>query len=140
MYMILELMVAALVACDPALTVLFTPRHPQLGRYDVCTTAQPIESAAPAGSDIEAIEALDAFGSAGEYDRSKLARLYGGTRARVAHRWTQEGDAFESVTFISPYPDATLTHLLPGTMLIRWSRQTGHRESVPQIFFKHWSG
>lgn len=121
MFMILELMVVALAACDPALTALFTPRHPQMGRYEVCTTEEPIEKAAP-GSPIEATEPLDAFGKAGDYDRSKLARLYGGKRARVAHRWKQEGDAFETVTFISPYPDATLTFLLPGTMLIRWTK------------------
>jgi len=120
MFMILELTVAALVACDPALAVLFTPRHPQMGHYEVCTTDQPIDQAAPAGTPIEAIEPLDAFGAAGTYDRSKLARLYAGERARVAYRWRREGDAFESVTFISPYPDATLTHLSPGTMLIRW--------------------
>jgi len=119
MFMILELMVVALVACDPMLTALFTPRHPQLGRYEVCTTEEPIERAAKSGPPIEAVEPLDAFGAAGDYDRSKLTRLYGGTRARVAHEWKQQGDAFESVTFISPYPDATLTHLLPGTMLIR---------------------
>jgi hypothetical protein len=122
MFMILEFMVIALVACDPALTALFTPRHPQLGRYEVCTTEQPIENAVAAGSPIESTEPLDAFGTAGDYDRSKLARLYGGKRARVARQWTQQGDAFESVTFISPYPDATLTHLLPGTMLIRWMK------------------
>jgi hypothetical protein len=120
MFMILELMVVALAACDPALTALFTPRHPQLGRYEICTTTDPIETAAASASAIEATEPLDAFGTAGNYDRSKLSRLYGGKRALVAHRWTQSGDAFESITFISPYPDATLTHLLPGTMLIRW--------------------
>ncbi|HEY2905105.1 MAG TPA: hypothetical protein VGJ29_04340 [Vicinamibacterales bacterium] len=120
MFMILELMVVALVACDPALTALFTPQHPQLGRYEVCTTDEPIEKVAGSASPIEATEPLDAFGTAGNYDRSKLSRLYGGRRARVAHRWKQAGDAYESLTFISPYPDATLTHLLPGTMVIRW--------------------
>jgi hypothetical protein len=119
MFMILELVLVALAACDPSLTALFTPLHPQLGHYEVCTTEEPIDKIA-AGSSIEAIEPLDAFGLAGDYDRSKLTRLYGGTRARVAHQWKQQADAFESVTFISPYPDATLTRLMPGTMLIRW--------------------
>jgi hypothetical protein len=122
MFMILELALSALVACDPALAALFTPRHPQMGNYEVCTTEQPIEQVAPAGALVEATEPLDAFGAAGTYDRWKLARLYDGKRARVAHQWTHEGDSFESVTFISPYPDVTLTHLFPGTMLIRWTK------------------
>lgn len=120
MFMILEFVVAALVACDPALTALFTPPHPQMGRYEVCTTAQPIETMVAAGTRIESSEPLDAFGAAGPYDRSKLARLYGGTRARVAHQWRQDGIVFESETLVSPYPDATLTHLQAGTMRIRW--------------------
>jgi hypothetical protein len=120
--MILELVVAALVACDPVLTAVFTPRHPQLGRYEVCTTEQSIDRAAPPGASIDAVEPLDAFGAAGSYDRSRLVRLYGGKRARVAHSWKQDADGFESTTFISPYPDAALTRLLPGTMLIRWTK------------------
>jgi hypothetical protein len=119
--MILEVVLAALVACDPALTALFTPPHPELGSYEVCTTAEPIEVAAGPGADIEALEALDAFGTAGPYDRSKLARLYGGTRARVARRWRQTDGRLESTTFISPYPDASLERLLSGTMSIRWT-------------------
>ena len=30
------------------------------------------------------------------------------------------GDRFESITRLSPYPDASLTHLLPGTLEIRF--------------------
>ena len=71
----------------------------------------------------ENIDPLDAFGTAGAYDRSVLARLYGGARARVARGWMQEGDRFESIILISPFPDATLTHLLPGTMVIRFTMQ-----------------
>jgi hypothetical protein len=118
--MILELTAAALLACDPALAALFTPAHPQVGRYEVCTTAQPLDEVAGAGAEPEAIEAADAFGTAGTYDRSKLTRLYGGTRARVVRQWKQDEGRFESLTLISPYPDATLTHLSQGTMIIRW--------------------
>src|SRR6266851_1105702 len=115
--------------CDPALTALFTPRHPGLGRYEVCTTSEPLEvvnansgmSDGPAA--IDALEALDAFGAAGSYDRWVLVRLYGGTRVRVARGWTAASDRFLSVTRLSPYPDASLTHLLPGTMEIRWTLQ-----------------
>jgi hypothetical protein len=106
---------AAEITCDPALTALFTPLHPELGRYEVCTTAAPLDG------DAEALEALDAFGAAGSYDRAKLARLYEGLRVRVTRSWTTTPDGgFESITRLSPYPDATLTRLLPGTMEIRW--------------------
>ena len=69
---------------------------------------------------IEALEALDAFGTAGTYDRPALARLYGGTRVQVARGWRRTGARFESITRLSPYPDALLTRLLPGTLEIRF--------------------
>jgi hypothetical protein len=114
-------------ACDPALTALFTPRHPLLGRYEVCTTSAPLEVVnANSGSGdgpaaIDALEALDAFGAAGTYDRWALVHLYGGTRVRVAHGWTASAERFESITRLSPYPDPSLTRLNPGTMIIRWT-------------------
>ncbi len=108
-----------LASCDPALAPLFTPPRPHLGHYEVCTSGDPIE--ALNGGPIEALEALDAFGAAGTYGRPALARLYGGTRLRVARGWTSTGNRFESITRLSPYPDASLTHLLPGTMEIRWT-------------------
>lgn len=116
----------AILVCDPALTGLFTPRHPDIGQYEVCTSPEPLAALTYAGWTIDAaenVEPLDAFGTGGSYDRSALARLYGGTRARVARGWIQEGDRFESVTLISPFPDATLTRLLPGTMVIRFTMQ-----------------
>ena len=61
---------------------------------------------------------LDAFGSAGPYDRA-LARLYGGRRVTVARGWTEHGNPFESLTLISPRPGATLARLMPGTLVIR---------------------
>jgi hypothetical protein len=106
--------------CDPMLTALFTPPHPQLGRYEVCTTTEPLDALTPAGDQIEALEAVDAFGAAGPYDRATLARLYGGTRVRVARAWTESAGRFESFTRLSPYPDPSLKHLMPGTMEIRW--------------------
>jgi hypothetical protein len=120
MFMILEMAALVLASCDPRLAALFTPRHPQLGRYEVCVTAQPIETAAGPSATIETLDPLDAFGAHGDYDPSRLARLYAGTRTRVARTWQMDGDRFESVTYISPYPDASLGRLESGTMEIRW--------------------
>ncbi len=133
-----------LALCDPALAALFTPPRPELGRYEVCASPDGLESVGAAAArdgwhvgDIEALEALDAYGTAGPYDRSHLARLYGGTRVRVVHGWKTSADGFQSVTFFSPYPDASLTHLLPGTMEIRWLLQRSTQSaqnSQSQIF------
>jgi hypothetical protein len=125
--MILVLLLATLVSCDPVLTALFTPARPSIGRYQICTTAQPLDVVAAESTDAphygpsEMLDPLDAFGTAGPYDRAALARLYGGKRVRVARGWIDNADRFESITLLSPYPDATLTRLLPGTMIIRWS-------------------
>src|SRR5262245_31431208 len=105
--------------CEPALTALFTPEKPRLGYYEVCTTDEPIESAADREWKIEALDPLDAFGTAGPYDRFAMSRLYGGRRARVARGWHESGGHFESITLISPYPDAEFKSLLPGTLIIR---------------------
>jgi hypothetical protein len=107
-----------LASCDPALVQLFTPAQPRLGRYEVCASEAPLQPVN--GGSIESVEALDAFGTAGRYDRSKLTRLYGGTRVQVARGWTRTGNAVESITRLSPYPDPTLTRLLPGTLEIRF--------------------
>jgi hypothetical protein len=124
--MILVLLVATLVSCDPVLTALFTPARPSVGRYQICTTAQALDLVAqsaegPHYSPSEMLDPLDAFGSVGSYNRAALARLYIGKQVRVVRGWTEHADRFESVTLLSPYPDATLTRLVPGTMMIRWS-------------------
>lgn len=105
--------------CDPALTALFTPPRPQLGRYEVCTTPEALPAVAPPDWKVEAVAPADAFGAAGRYDRAALARLYGGRRPLVARGWTEQRGQLEAVTLISPYPDRTLTRLLPGTLLIK---------------------
>jgi hypothetical protein len=108
-------------SCDPVLTVLFTPPSPQLGLYEVCTTPVPLPSVARAGWTVEALSPLDAFGDAGTYNRATLARLYGGQRPTVARGWIQEDGRFESLTVISPYPNRTLTQLLPGSLIIHFT-------------------
>jgi hypothetical protein len=108
------------------LTRLFAPPNPLFGRYEVCTTCDAIDSQPLEGlrrGDIEALEALDAFSTAGTYKRSALARLYGGTRVRVARGWSASTDRVESITLLSPFPDQSLTRLLPGTMAIRLTVQ-----------------
>jgi hypothetical protein len=113
-------------ACSPLLAALFTPQRPEIGRYEVSTASDALERVMAAGrseglhyGDIDALEALDAFGTAGPYDRFTVARLYGGARARVVHGWRDAASGFESVTLISPYPDGSLSRLMPGTMAIR---------------------
>lgn len=125
--MILVLLAATLVSCDPVLTALFTPARPSIGRYQICTTAEPLDVVAAQSADephygpSEMLDPLDAFGAAGSYNRAALARLYGGKRVRVTRGWIEYADRFESVTLLSPHPDATLTRLLPGTMVITWT-------------------
>ena len=124
-YLMIAYLLAAAMACDPALTALFTPPRPVMGRYEVCTTTDPLEAIVAGGGPLygasELQDPLDAFGAAGSYSRAALARLYGGKRVRVARGWIEYADRFESVTLLSPHPDAALTRLIPGTMVIRWT-------------------
>ena len=114
------------LGCDPLLTRLFTPPHPRLGQYEVCTSPDAIERIVADGgpgngvhyAEIEALLPAEALGAAGPYDRSAVARLYGARRANVARGWRQIGDRFEMVTLVSPHPDASLTRLERGTMVI----------------------
>ena len=107
-----------LASCDPALLPLFTPPQPRLGRYEVCASDAPLQPVN--GGPIEALEALDAFGAAGTYDRPKLARLYGGTRVQVARGWTRDRRPVRVDYTTVAVSDATLTRLLPGTLEIRF--------------------
>ena len=115
-------------ACgDPALTARLTPKQPVAGRYEVCTS--------PAGFDdvmaalvaqgvqfgpVQAADPLDAFGTAGPYDRSAVSRLFGGRRAALARGWSQQDGGVVSVTIVSPYPNPAWRSLLPGTLVIRY--------------------
>jgi hypothetical protein len=107
-------------SCDAVWRALFTPPHPVLGRYEACLDARPLSDIAESGWTVETTNPLDAFGQAGSYDRSALARLYGGLLPTVARRWRQTSDSFESLTLIFPSPDATVTRLVPATLVIRW--------------------
>ena len=76
-------------------------------------------AASPGAWQAERQLALDAFGRAGRYDRSKLARLYGARRVDVARGPRVEaGRVVETWTLVSPYPDPRLERLEPGTLIL----------------------
>jgi hypothetical protein len=108
------------MVCDPVLAALWTPSHPQLGHYEVCTTLQTLTEVANPEWKIEALPPLDAFGTAGSFDRAAITRLYGGRWPRVARGWRTEDGRFVSITLVSPYPNRHLTALEPGTLIIRY--------------------
>jgi hypothetical protein len=122
-------------AGQTGLAALFAPVHPVLGRYEVCVDSDPIERIvaalrAPGASgaagpeyhigDPDFSDPLEALGGAGDYDRGRVARLYGGSRPKVARGWRQAADRFESIALVSPYPEPALDRLNPGTLVIRW--------------------
>jgi hypothetical protein len=119
------------LSCHPALGALFAPRYTQAGEYDICTSTLPLERLVAVlekdgtkfGS-VETMDVLDAFGAAGQYNRSALARLYRGTRVRVVHGWRLNGAQLDSVTLVSPYPNLALTELVWATMVIHYRIQT----------------
>lgn len=120
---------------SPELAKLFVPRHVQDGAYQVTMLKDGIEGAvrlvkgavAPdVGPDdvagawrVQHLDPLEAFGTAGVYDRSRLARLYAGRRVSVVRGPVERnGVVVAAVTLISPPPDATLSRLEPGTLAI----------------------
>lgn len=106
-------------SCDPFLSVLFTPSSPQLGRYEVCTSTEPLLALAEPGWRIDAVDPIDALGTAGSFNRARVARLFGGRRATVARGWLRREQGLESVTLMSPHPNKDLTRLEAGTLVIR---------------------
>jgi hypothetical protein len=110
---------AAVITCDPKLAALYAPPRPQLGRYEVCIAAAPLDQVANPAWPREQMAPLDALGAAGAYDRAAVARLYGALRPVVARGWIRRGGELESVTLISPIPDSAATRLEPGTLIIR---------------------
>jgi hypothetical protein len=121
---------ARLVCDNQPLIRMFTPVHPQLGRYEVCTTAEPLDLLAPREWSRRRELPLDAFGSAGTYDRWAVRRLYGSTTATVARGWARRGGEFMSIMMISPYPDPALEQLLSGTLIIRFIVSEGERSGA----------
>lgn len=114
----------------PAYLPLFTPVRVPFGTFQTHTTTADLASvvrhlsgspafSAPGAFRVESVITLEAFGQSGGYDRWKLARLYGARRVTVARGPRMEGGrTVEAWTLISPYPDASLERLEPGTLRI----------------------
>jgi hypothetical protein len=136
--MIPAFLLAARLSCDVVMTALFTPSHPVGGTYRVCTIAEPIEALRERAFDptsgpdagqtrgaaryaaMQMLVPLDVFGEAGSASRSALARVYGGRRVKTVRGWVARGGAYAAITLLSPYPDASLTFLKFGTLVIVW--------------------
>jgi hypothetical protein len=116
---------------DEALTRIFAPRHAPRDAYLVYVSEERIEDVAarirraseqppPAGAwAIAPAELEEAFGSVPRWDRSRVARLYGGTFPRMARGpMVRDGRVVMSVTLVSPYPDAAYERLQPGTLVL----------------------
>ena len=116
---------APAAGCDPAFAGVFAPARPQFGTYEVCTTDElPARVLSREGfrpAEPERLEVLDALGTAGDYDRSRAAQLFNGRRIDVRRGWRVVAGRFESMTTLSPYPDASMTSVREGTLTIRWT-------------------
>lgn len=115
----------------PEFRKLFAAAGPRSDAYSTFVSSMDIDSVLnelqrdasllrpPGAWEPLALLPLDAFGQTGQYDRWAVLRLYGARRARVARGpRARDGRVMESWTLISPYPDATLQRLEPGTLLI----------------------
>ena len=110
----------------PAYLALFAPSGPRAAAYRIYVTPLDLQTVLkqvssdpaalhPPGSWLPIAQLpSDAFGQTGAYDRSRLARLYGATRATVA----RGPRANQTWTLISPYPNGDMRRLEPGTLLI----------------------
>jgi hypothetical protein len=114
----------------PAYVGLFAPPSARAA-YEAWTTPTSIDAVLralegdplllhpPGAWQAQALIASDVFGDGGGYDRRRLARVYGATRARVARGPRgADGRVDESWLLVSPYPDPSLQRLEPGTLLI----------------------
>ncbi len=115
---------------------LFTPFGAPSGAYLVKVVPSPMSGARrevmgalgvaePSGEvkggpwSVKRLEVAEAFGASGPYEPTRLARLFNGKRAEVCRGpVVRDGRTVASVTLISPYPDATLSRLEPGTLVI----------------------
>jgi hypothetical protein len=75
-------------------------------------------SPAPGSWAIVAGSAAEAFDAAALFDRPRLARLYGGSRPRVARGPIGAPQPTAVVLLLSPFPAADLSHLNQGTLIM----------------------
>jgi hypothetical protein len=116
---------------SPAYVSLFTPRGVPDGAYQTFTSTEDLDTViarlradpsvrtASGSFSPQSVIAADAFGQSGRYNRTRLARLFGARRARVARGpRTDNGQVVEAWTLLSPYPDPSFDRLMAGTLLI----------------------
>ena len=126
---LLSLGPVALGTPDATLTRLFTPRSVPSGTYVVHVSADPIEaltsrlraldpSPSPGAWELSRPEAHNAFGQDGVYDRARLARLFTGKRVTVVRGSLVLEGRRVAYTLISPYPNASMSAIEPGTMVV----------------------
>ncbi len=115
----------------PEYVRLFAPRRAHAAAYDAYVSPLDLDAVMrqlapdpallhpPGAWTPAALLPSDAFGQTGGYDRWRVERLYGARRAMVARGPRgEDGHPTQAWTLISPYPDPTLEHLEPGTLLI----------------------
>ncbi|HSL23565.1 MAG TPA: hypothetical protein VK886_18690 [Vicinamibacterales bacterium] len=98
--------------------------------FSFLTSAQPIDQIArffrersgpthPDSWRVARAVSTTLFDGASLYDRARLARLYGGLAPRVARGpMFRNGRVTHVVLLVSPYPDAELRRLNPGTLVM----------------------
>jgi hypothetical protein len=114
----------------PSLVALFAPRTRGTA-YRAFTTTRSLGDVLaeleshdtalhpPGAWQPEILTPRDAFGDSGPYNRWTLALLYSGESASVARGPRNAPDGrVDSWTLVSPYPDATMSRLERGTLLI----------------------
>jgi hypothetical protein len=113
---------------DPVLTRLFTPGDAPAGAYEVWRSDESIEMMAERLRNLDPAPLADAWKvqrgepgtvfTEGSYDRGRLARLYVGQRLSVARGALATPAGVVAFTLVSPWPDAMLRALQPGTLVI----------------------
>ncbi len=116
---------------DARLTRVLAPANAPPGTYRVYVTDESLESTTARLREaneppivegawvIRRADLMEAFGAAGRWDRSRVARLFGGTLPRMARGPIMSLEkVVGSVTLVAPFPDASGSKLLSGTLVI----------------------
>jgi hypothetical protein len=114
---------------DDGLRLAFTPATFAAGSFAVHRSEEAIArlaarlraldpAPAPGAWQVARAGVFDAFGGEGPYDKGRLARLFGGSSPFVARGTLVTTAGRRAFTLISPCPDAALSSLAAGTMVI----------------------